>query len=244
MQLSVIEQPTTPTGHLSDELVSMLKAAKQGDSDALEALALATQHLIQSVARSVAGSDSQDFVSDSLEIVLGGQRPNNRPIFHFDHSKPIGPWLKVTLRNALVSRLRKKKVRSTVRFVDRPDDRLTEQQWIELLEGLTAPFCEADLDRIVDWPVRERIELLTLGGLHTKVPPNMWEGFLSDIENATQKKLGRPFPSEDFLMADDRATRFEIFANVLGVNRATLGKRFLRASHRLRNLQYVKDLHS
>jgi RNA polymerase sigma factor (sigma-70 family) len=96
-------------------------------------------------------------------------------------------------------------------------------------------FSAADVRRIEEWRLRERVVLLCLSGLWDKVAREKWATWLRDCG------VVMPFPPSHFAAATERQ-RNAILASALGITRNNLAQQWSRGRKLLRGLDYLRDL--
>jgi DNA-directed RNA polymerase specialized sigma24 family protein len=210
-------------------------------------LAPEVQRIARQVARGAGHTERDEFVQESLALVLARRAKMSPPrICEYRPGEgALSGWLLTVLGRCWIDRLRR--ARRRARPLDEPAQiparDLGPGNWPETATALTHPFADADLDRLASWDARHRLEVLCLAGLWLKVPSPLWEGWVRAYEAGRSVSLGRPFPPDDFLALDDPAARTAPLARLLAYGRVnTLSVRWLRGHHRLEELDFVREL--
>jgi hypothetical protein len=215
-----------------------------------EALAPIIERAAKQNAKAASPTEREEFVAHALAHVLSPRRTASgekglAPICTYHPERhPLEAWLKGVLRNAWISRHRRRKPDEPMGDYDSEVPDTTAGPWevcdVETL--LTVPFPEADLLRIDSWPPALRVEVVSLAGLSQKVPAERWEGWLTDYERARQIRLPRPFPPDDVRQHDRERTRFRLFAELFDYSPNLLSVRWKRGRDRLRDTDFVHGL--
>jgi len=92
----------------------------------------------------------------------------------------------------------------------------------------------ADLQRINDWPPRQRLLLLALTGWWRFVPDERWSEWIEECG------ADKPFPPRQFLLEEDQIVRNEILSNHLGISRNMLSQSLCRGKKLLLELDWGK----
>jgi hypothetical protein len=229
------------------ELIAAYAGSKDSPTRVQEAgnlLAEALDPLIRQVAQGVARGGSrwerEDFVEEAASLVLAPREGSAARICSWRPGESLRGWLVTVLRNLWVSdrrrrRCRQQAVEECARRQRAPAAASDSLCPIKSLSG-------GDLDRIVQWDCRRRVEVLAMAGLWPNVPSRRWESWLVEYEGLRRRVLGRPFPGDDVLCCDEPAERLRPLAGVLGYTPNTLAVRWLRSKECLKELDFVREL--
>jgi hypothetical protein len=91
-----------------------------------------------------------------------------------------------------------------------------------------APLSEADLRRIAQWPLHQRVVLPLEAGFEHKVP--QWVAYVAEAD------LKQPFPPPEYRLADERDRR-QVLADAMGVSRDLIYTWWSRGKTLLRTLE-------
>ena len=210
------------------------------------------QELVARIARQVAyrGTDAEkeDFVSDALTYLYEPRENAAIRIMLYDPSKgQLEPWLARLFRNAWVSQQRQK---STQHRADVPLELVEDcrapilPSWERMIDTFGDPFSTRDLKIVEKWNPRERAELLSLTGIHAKLPSNTWEEFVVACEAEMSQPIDRPFPpiaahENHQLSPSQRVARI---ATAMKIPANTLSVRWRRLKHLLKDLELIQNL--
>lgn len=200
--------------------------------------------LIRQVARAVARggslSDRTDFVDEALSFVIAPGKGKPARICACQIHSSLRAWLRTVLRNSWVSNRRQWAARQQAleEFASRQHPPVFAWHSPPQTESLS----DRDLDRLAGWEPRSRVEVLCLAGLWPYVPVPRWENWLAEYEGLRRLTLVRPFPGDDVLYCDKPADRLKPLAQALGYHTNTLSQRWLRSMHRLKELDFVREL--
>jgi DNA-directed RNA polymerase specialized sigma24 family protein len=208
-------------------------------------LAPEIQRVARQVARGAGHAERDEFVQESLSLILARRSKTSPPRicgYRPEEEGALSGWLLTVLGRCWIDRLRRagRRPRTLGDPARVPAADPGPTSWPEAT--LTSPFSEVDLDQLASWDACYRLEVLCLGGLWLKVPPPLWEEWGRAYETTRKVSLGRPFPPDEFLALDDPAARTVPLARLLGRRANTLSVRWLRGRRRLEELDFVRDL--
>ena len=104
---------------------------------------------------------------------------------------------------------------------------------VTTMAAITRKSTQVREERLRRWAVHQRVELLCLGGLWLKVPPEEWDAWVDEYERSRDLCLSRPFPPEDFFSHETPQDRMRPLADVLCYPPNTLTQRWRRQHKRL-----------
>ncbi len=212
-----------------------------------ELLAPEVQRIARQVARGAGRGERDEFVLESLSLVLVCRSKTSPPRLceYRPDEGSLSGWLFIVLGRCWIDRVRR--ARRRARPLDKPNQVPAPDpgpgDWPDAPTALTSPFSNADLARLANWDARYRLEVLCLAGLWHKVPASLWEEWVRAYEATQNVSLGRPFPPDDFQALDDPAARTTPLTRVLGYRANSLSVRWHRGRRQLGELvDFVREL--
>jgi len=200
------------------------------------------------------GQLGTELLDDAPGFLIEARPDRPRRICLFDPARRLEPWLEQVIRRRWISAARSPEQRDREAAPPWDEPAAGGIDWNALFQAtdFLAPFSTADLDRLQHGletkgrpdpgaVVRDRVELLCLGGLWPKAAPR-WPAWLADYEQLRQRKLTRPFPPSSFVLLLTPKERLPVLADLLGDRQNTLAVRWSRRRHLLEGLDYVGGL--
>lgn len=186
---------------------------------------------------------TNDFVDDALAAMLaprkardGAPRPP-RVAEYRDLDGPFSGWLWTALDHLLIDKLRavtRQSKHESAAFAARSPDRLGGNLF-RTIRGEQESFSTRDLKLIGSWPVLDRIRLLSIGQLWSKVPADFWKDWCE------QEGIEMPFPPP---RGDDEPFEhwLAVLASETQQTAAALKQHWHRKRKLLADLDYVREL--
>jgi DNA-directed RNA polymerase specialized sigma24 family protein len=196
---------------------------------------------IQWVARRLAvrftGQRRDDAVSDALGDVWAviGCFPSGA---HFE------AWCYTVLRNRSFDAISKENRRHLLDST-RPSPVSSDEDIriaVERAIDSSQSFASDDLSLIRAWPHRDRLILLCLTGLWSKIPATEWGQWVADHRTEHGVPVQGEFPPSALSRCDQIADRNALLAETLQLRRNTLSVLLHRGKDRLLELRYVREL--
>jgi hypothetical protein len=200
-------------------------------NSALERLAPNIAQLARQVAAHTGEPLKGEFLAEALGYVWE-RLPKYRPA-----DGRFLSWCRVVLQNRLTDLARQRGRAPIAHSAELANAAIAAQTRAALEDALDrdAPFGERDLERIRGWPCVDRLVLLTVAGLWTKVPPAEWDAWVDE------HGLARPFPPPVCMACENISRRPALLAAVFGVQSNTLIQRWHRKKQCLLELDYIRE---
>lgn len=221
------------------DLVRLLQDASQPPERREEAHR-ALGSVVRRVARCVAarhGQVGQDLEDEALSWVL---EPARLSQFHVAEGIPFEAWCRRVLDNRLLDLLRRRanRRRHEVQAAHQYRSERSTDPFSQLDVELDrhTPFSAADLERLRAWSnPRQRVALLVISTLFTKVPAPLWRQFLEEA------RVAPPFPPRSLRLLESREDRQALLANALETSPNMVSQWCLRGREQLAHLAFVRE---
>jgi hypothetical protein len=153
-------------------------------------------------------------------------------------------WCYAVLYNRFVDQLRKEQREQTLRANLAVESEASGhlQRVLEQTLDNRERLSDVDLNSVEGWPLAQRLVLLSLTALWTKVPRETWSAWVADYRARPDCSLSDPFPPDRLQDCESAAERNEVLAEATGLPRNRLAVWLFRYKPRLRNLRYIRAL--
>lgn len=234
--------PTPPDAALPDdeETLARLSVDVHQPDDVRRRAFERLRSTIDWVARRVSFRFSSEWRTDILEDAAGDVWTA------LCKGLPDGPfesWCYAVLRHLWLDRVRRE-ARRRPPLGDSGGSSLREDDLRQALEraiDALEVFGEHDLQVLRGWPLRDRLVLLCITNLWTKVPNGVWREWVLNHRDRYGVPDGDLFPPTALADCHLVSEKNEILSGTLEIKRNTLSQLLCRGKQRLLDLRYIRE---